>query len=70
MQRNDEAQRQAPQHNEMNVAKSCVGVKPVCQTECHEDLNGRVRPDSGTDRSQWSDLPRLSQLTVMSLRAT
>ena len=27
----------------------------------HEDLNGRVKPDSGTDRARWSDLsPALS----------
>src|SRR6478609_7482280 len=24
----------------------------------HEDLNGRVRPNSGTDRARWSNLPR------------
>ena len=36
----------------------------------HEDLNGRVRPNTGMDRARWSDLPRLSQLTVISFRAT
>src|SRR6476646_11568142 len=36
----------------------------------HEHLNGRGRPDFGKDSARLSDLPRLSQLTVISLRAT
>jgi hypothetical protein len=31
----------------MNVAKSCVGVKPVCQAECHRDSCGKSAQQGG-----------------------